>query len=136
MFCFEPAIKPFLQKANLPFSDQENQLMNANIGFTLCECLVARTGSVVVSSRQASGRRLPIYANIHIVVAYTSQLVLHVKDGLKYIREKYKNQLPSMILNITGPSRTADIEKTLVQGAHGPKEIFVFLIDNSAMTNT
>jgi L-lactate dehydrogenase complex protein LldG len=37
-----------------------------------------------------------------------------------------------MISVITGPSRTADIEKTLVMGAHGPKNIFVFFIDDKA----
>jgi len=131
VFCLEPLIKELLKKASIPFSDQENQLLNANIGLTFCECLIARTGSIIISSKQASGRRLPIYSNFHIVIAYTSQLFIHVKDGLKYIREKYNNQLPSMIATITGPSRTADIEKTLVQGAHGPKEIFVFLIDDT-----
>jgi L-lactate dehydrogenase complex protein LldG len=131
LFCLEPAIKELLKKGMIPFSDQESQLHAANIGITFCECLIARTGSIVISSKQASGRRLPIYANFHVVIAYTSQLLLHVKDALKYIREKYNNQLPSMISTITGPSRTADIEKTLVQGAHGPKEIFVFLIDDT-----
>jgi L-lactate dehydrogenase complex protein LldG len=131
LFCLEPAIKELLKKGTIPFSDQESQLQAANIGITFCECLIARTGSIVISSKQASGRRLPIYANFHVVIAYTSQLLLHVKDALKYIREKYNNQLPSMISTITGPSRTADIEKTLVQGAHGPKEIFVFLIDDT-----
>jgi L-lactate dehydrogenase complex protein LldG len=131
LFCLEPAIKELLKKGAISFSDQESQLHIANIGITFCECLIARTGSIVISSKQASGRRLPIYANFHVVIAYTSQLLLHVKDALKYIREKYNNQLPSMISTITGPSRTADIEKTLVQGAHGPKEIFVFLIDDT-----
>ena len=126
LFCLEPAIKELLKRANIPYSDQEDQLMDLDIGLTLCECLIARTGSVMISSKQASGRRLPIYSNYHIIIAYTSQLVYHVKDALKHIREKYNNQLPSMISTITGPSRTADIEKTLVQGAHGPKEIFVF----------
>jgi L-lactate dehydrogenase complex protein LldG len=131
LFCLEPVIQGLLKKAGISFLDQEQELKDANIGITFCECLIARTGSIVISSKQASGRRLPIYANFHIVIAYTSQLLLHVKDALKYIREKYNNQLPSMISTITGPSRTADIEKTLVQGAHGPKEIFVFLIDDT-----
>lgn len=131
LFCLEPAIKALLKHGNIPYFDQEAQLMDTDIGLTFCECLVARTGSVIISSKQASGRRLPIYSNFHIVIAYTSQLVFHLKDALKYIREKYNNQLPSMISTITGPSRTADIEKTLVQGAHGPKEIFVFLIDDT-----
>ncbi len=130
LFCFEPKIKDLLHKAKIKFSDKEKDILNTDIGLTLCECLVARTGSVIITSKQASGRRLPIYANFHIVIAYTSQLMLNMKDALKYIREKYNKQLPSMISAITGPSCTADIEKTLVQGAHGPKEIFVFLIDD------
>lgn len=130
LFCLEPAIKELLKKGKIKFSDKEVDFLSTDIGLTLCECLVARTGSVIITSKQASGRRLPAYANFHIVIAYTSQLMYNIKDALKYIREKYKNKLPSMIATITGPSRTSDIEKTLVQGAHGPKEIFVFLIDD------
>jgi L-lactate dehydrogenase complex protein LldG len=130
IFCLEPRLKELLDKGNIPFSDKEQDLAATDIGLTFCECLIARTGSIMVTSRQDSGRRLPVYANFHIVVAYTSQLVEGIRDGLKLIRERYKNQPPSMISTITGPSRTADIEKTLVQGAHGPREIFVFLIDD------
>ncbi|MFL5765697.1 MAG: lactate utilization protein C [Bacteroidia bacterium] len=130
LFCLEPKLKDLLKKAKIKFSDKEADLLSTDIGITSCECLIARTGSVMITSKQASGRRLPIYANFHIVVAYTSQLLPNIKDGLKFIREKYAESLPSMISTITGPSRTADIEKTLVQGAHGPREIFVFLIDD------
>lgn len=130
LFCLEPAIKELLKKGKINFSDKEADFLSTDIGLTLCECLVARTGSIIITSKQASGRRLPVYANFHIVIAYTSQLMYNIKDALKFIREKYKNKLPSMISTITGPSRTSDIEKTLVQGAHGPKEIFVFLIDD------
>jgi L-lactate dehydrogenase complex protein LldG len=66
---------------------------------------------------------------VHIVVAYTSQIVTDLKDGFKLLKDKYGGNIPSMITNVTGPSRTADIEKTLVLGAHGPKELFVFLLD-------
>jgi L-lactate dehydrogenase complex protein LldG len=132
IFCLEPIIKQFLNKANVKFSDKESDLLATDIGLTLCECLIARTGSLIITSKQTSGRRLPIYANEHVVIAYTSQLVYNIKDALKLIKDKYNNQLPSMIATISGPSRTADIEKTLVQGAHGPKEIFVFLVDDLA----
>jgi L-lactate dehydrogenase complex protein LldG len=56
---------------------------------------------------------------------------MDLKDAFKIIKDRYGNQLPSMLSTITGPSRTADIEKTLVLGAHGPKELFVFLLDDS-----
>ena len=61
---------------------------------------------------------------------FLQQLVDDLKQALKLIRLKY-DTIPSMISLITGPSRTADIEKTLVMGAHGPKELYVFLIDDS-----
>jgi L-lactate dehydrogenase complex protein LldG len=66
---------------------------------------------------------------VHICIAYTSQLVYDIKDALLKAREKYSGNLPSLITFATGPSRTADIEKTLVVGIHGPKEVYVFLVD-------
>ena len=70
-----------------------------------------------------------VVPTIHIILAYTSQLVPELKDALQLIKNKYGEQLPSMIAALTGPSRTADIEKTLVTPAHGPRDIFVFLVD-------
>ncbi len=52
-----------------------------------------------------------------------------VKDALQLVKEKYSDKLPSLITFATGPSRTADIEKTLVVGVHGPKEVYLFLVE-------
>ncbi len=128
-FCFEREAKEILKKARIPFSENEKDISHVNVGVSLCEFLAARTGSVFVTSRQNAGRRLPAFANYHIVIAYTGQLVYTIKEALNGIKKKYGKDFPSMIVNISGPSRTADIEKTLVQGAHGPKEIYVFLVD-------
>ncbi len=129
IFCFEKKAKDILKKSKINFSENEKDIRHVNVGVSLCESLAARTGSVFVTSKQTSGRRLPAFANYHIVIAYSSQLVYTIKEALNGIKKKYGNNLPSMIVNISGPSRTADIEKTLVQGAHGPKEIYVFLVD-------
>ena len=129
VFCYEKKAKDILKKANISFSENENDVRHANIGITFCEALAARTGSVLVSSKQGAGRRLPAFSNYHIVIAYTSQLFYSIKEGLNELKKKHGKDFPSMIVNIAGPSRTADIEKTLVQGAHGPKEIYVFLVD-------
>lgn len=107
-------------------------LEKADAGLTLCEALIARTGSILMSSKQAAGRGLSLFPPIHLVLAYPSQIVPGIQDGLKFLKTKYEDKLPSMITLATGPSRTADIEKTLVTGAHGPKEVFVFLVDNPA----
>lgn len=129
IYCWEPALQNILTKYEYPFFSTDTDFLQADVGITLCETLVARNGSIMISNGNPGGRRLSIYPNIHIVLAYTSQLVLDLKDSFAHLKEKYGEQLPSMISAITGPSRTADIEKTLVIGAHGPKELFVFLID-------
>jgi len=132
IYCWEPELQELLNRYEYPFYATDKDFELAEVGLTLCEALVARNGSIIVTNANAAGRRLSIFPHCHVVVAYTSQLVMDLKDAFKIIKTKYGNQLPSMISTITGPSRTADIEKTLVLGAHGPKELFVFLLDDSS----
>ena len=105
------------------------QLATSDAAITSCEQLIARTGSILLSAAQESGRTVSVYTPVHICIAYTNQLVYDIKDGLDLLKERYKNQLPSLVTLATGPSRTADIEKTLVVGVHGPKEVYVFLVE-------
>jgi len=129
IYCWEPALQEILKQYDYPFFETDKDFDQAQASITLCEALIARNGSILLSNANAAGRRLSIYPPVHIVLAYTSQLVPDIKEGLKLLKNKYGSNLPSMISNVTGPSRTADIEKTLVLGAHGPKELFVFLLD-------
>jgi len=99
-----------------------------SVSITSCAQLVARTGSVLLSSAQAAGRSLGIAPDIHIVIASTKQLVYNINDALD-IQLKQYNPLPSMLSLTSGASRTADIEKTLVMGAHGPRELYLFLVE-------
>jgi L-lactate dehydrogenase complex protein LldG len=55
--------------------------------------------------------------------------VYDIKEGLLQLKDKYAGNIPSLITLATGPSRTADIEKTLVVGVHGPAEVYVFLVE-------
>jgi L-lactate dehydrogenase complex protein LldG len=132
IYCWEPELQELLNRYEYPYYATDKDFELAEVGLTLCEALIARNGSIMVTNANAAGRRLSIFPHYHVVVAYTSQLVMDLKDAFKIIKNKYGNQLPSMISTITGPSRTADIEKTLVLGAHGPKELFVFLLDDSS----
>lgn len=108
----------------------QNTIDESDAAISLCERLVARTGSAVYSSAQAYGRALPVYTPIHITIAYTSQLVWNWTEAQQAIMDKYEGKMPSMLSLTTGPSRTADIEKTLVVGVHGPKEVYTFLVEN------
>ena len=65
---------------------------------------------------------------MHVVVAHTSQIFGTLGDALEATKARHGGQLPSMLSFITGPSRTGDIERILVLGAHGPKELHVILI--------
>ncbi len=105
-------------------------LSTCDVSVTGCEFLVARTGTIVMSAAQQSGRTVSVYAPVHICIAYTNQLVFDIKDALQTIKEKYAGGIPSLITFASGPSRTADIEKTLVTGVHGPKEVFCFLVES------
>lgn len=133
IFVWEKPLQQLLNNFGFPFYSKDKSFKEAQAGITLCEALIARNGSVLVSNKGPAGRRLSIYPSFHIILAYTSQLVPDIKDGLQKMKDRYKDEIPSMISVITGPSRTADIEKTLVLGAHGPKELYVFLIDDSIM---
>ena len=107
----------------------KNALETMDAGVSECECLVAQTGSVMFSTRASGGRALSILPPVHVVLAKKSQLVGDLTDAYALVREKYGDDLPDCLGFITGPSRTGDTERILVLGAHGPKELFVFLID-------
>lgn len=127
IYCTENKYQPLLAGLQVTHFDS---LADSDVSITGCEYLVARTGSMVMSSAQFSGRTTSVYAPVHICIAYNSQLVFDVKDALVFLKEKYKEQFPSFVTFATGPSRTADIEKTLVTGVHGPKEVYCFLVED------
>ena len=128
VFCREKGLLSLLegQLKGLLISED---LPEADVSITGCEALIARTGSIIMSSAQDSGRTVSIYAPVHICIAFTNQLVYDIREGIELMTEKYKNKIPSFITLATGPSRTADIEKTLVVGVHGPKDVYVFLVE-------
>ncbi|MGE8422568.1 MAG: LutC/YkgG family protein, partial [Sphingobacterium siyangense] len=130
IYAWEQGVQNLLSPYGFPFLKTAEDFELANASITSCEALVARNGSVMVSNANASGRRLSIYPPIHIVIAKASQLVWDLRDALAYMQKRYGQEIPTMISTITGPSRTADIEKRLVLGAHGPKELYVLLLED------
>ncbi len=126
VFCKDKNIQELL-KPEIEVRSDEHDFMDISIGITSCEFLVAHLGSVLISSAQISGRRLNVFPETHIIVAQQAQITNYLDDAIEKLQNKYKNELPSLISNITGPSRTADIEKTLVMGMHGPKSLIVVI---------
>lgn len=129
VFCNEKNLRSEFEDIGLEVTDSTESLMRVDAAITSCEALLARTGSILLSSRK-NGRLPAVSTPVHFVKAYTSQLVSDVRESLLMLKNKYGSNLPSMLCYATGPSRTSDIERSLVIGAQGPGEVFLFLIED------
>lgn len=101
---------------------------------TDCHAAIAATGSLVMSSSPQQPRLMSLAVPIHFAVVRSSQLYLTFAHCLRARVWDVDNHgdMPTNLFLISGPSRTADIEQTLVRGAHGPRHLVVFLIDETA----
>lgn len=103
-------------------------LEKCSVGVTECDALIAQTGGVAVTSRSTGGRALTVLPPHHVVIARSEQLVPDLPAAFALLQARYAPDYPSMISFITGPSRTGDIERILVLGAHGPRKLTIFCI--------
>ncbi|MCX8158039.1 MAG: LUD domain-containing protein [Verrucomicrobiae bacterium] len=122
--CRDPG--PALLFTDRPYAKEDLEQCEGAV--TACEALIAQTGSVLVTSRGCGGRAVSILPPHHLVVARREQLLPDLLAAFALLRQKYGAHYPSMISFITGPSRTGDIERILVLGAHGPKRLTILLI--------
>jgi L-lactate dehydrogenase complex protein LldG len=126
-------VKPIVERLQLStlFTDRGYaipDLEKVDAGITECDALIAQTGSVLLTARSAGGRALSVLPPHHAVVAKLDQLLPDLPSAYELIGKKYLGNPPSFMTMITGPSRTGDIERTIVLGAHGPKQLTVILI--------
>jgi L-lactate dehydrogenase complex protein LldG len=128
IYCVEESLLKIIDDGKF-LNFNKSTLADCDASVTSCKFLVARTGAIVMTSSQQSGRTVSAYAPVHICIAYINQLVYDTRDALKSLKAQGSDNIPSFITFAAGPSRTADIEKTLVVGVHGPKEVYLFLID-------
>jgi L-lactate dehydrogenase complex protein LldG len=103
----------------------KSELEACDAGITSCDALIAQTGSVLVTSRSAGGRALSALPPHHVVLARRDQLLPDLGAAFELLAQRYSMDYPSFISLITGPSRTGDIERILVLGAHGPKQLTI-----------
>ncbi|MCX7827142.1 MAG: lactate utilization protein [Verrucomicrobiae bacterium] len=100
----------------------------ADVSLTGCDALVAETGSIAVLSGPVESRVSTLVPPVHVVIAAEDQLVADMEGAFEKFAERLRpGDAAASLVFITGPSRTADIEKTLVTGVHGPQKlVFVF----------
>ncbi len=106
----------------------KDQLAACPGGITGCLALIAQAGSVLITPDSAGGRALSVIPPHHIVLATAAQLIADLPGAWELLQSG--DGLPSFASLITGPSRTGDIERILVLGAHGPKKLTVILIED------
>lgn len=108
-----------------------HELEKCEVGITTCEALVAQTGSVLVTNRTNGGRVLSVLPPHHVVLATRDQMLPDLPAAFEFLELKFGPNYPSLMGFITGPSRTGDIERILVLGAHGPKKLTVILLEEA-----
>lgn len=107
-------------------------ISHAGIGITRATLGVAETGSILVHLDEVDGRLLSMLPEIHVALLPQDALVDSLEEGLlltRYLILKSQAQgRPTYLSWVTGPSRTADIERVLTIGVHGPRELHIFLL--------
>jgi len=98
------------------------------VGVTGCFCAIAETGTVVTCSAPDSPATTSLLPETHVVVVPASRIVAGMEEAWALARVTYGSDLPRAINLISGPSRTGDIEMTIVIGAHGPYRVHILLV--------
>jgi L-lactate dehydrogenase complex protein LldG len=127
----DPALRRMIESVQtqrpIRWSSQGAPREESQATVTLVDALIAQTGSIFVTAA-CGGRGASVVAPCHIAVARASQLVPDLQTALRSATQQGKLEQNSFACVISGSSRTADIEKILVQGAHGPRRLVVVLL--------
>ena len=89
--------------------------------------MIADTGTLVLASGPDTPGTASLLPETHVAVVRAARIVAHMEDAFALARETF-GQLPRAINFVSGPSRTADIDQTIVLGAHGPSRVHIILI--------
>jgi len=112
-------------------SDLRKHVIDAYIGITSADFCMADTASLVMRTRPGQARSVSLVPSIHVAVIYLDQIILDLKELYALLQWDSKAQaegLTNCMTYISGPSKTADVEATMVHGAHGPREVYVYVI--------
>lgn len=101
------------------------------IGLSGVACAVAETGTLCFASNSAEPASTHLLPETHIALVYADQIVHTMEHAFERLREQGR-QAPRALNFVSGPSRTADIEQTIVLGAHGPYRVHVVVIEGAS----
>lgn len=107
----------------------KEKLSQADAGISYAEYLIAETGSAVVVNTQSEPSYLSLLPEINIIISKSVRVVKDMSEALNRLKKENLFHSSGCITFITGPSRTADIEKVLITGVHGPKKLFIIVLE-------
>jgi len=108
------------------------QIIDSYIGVTSADFCMADTATLVMRTRPGQARSVSLIPTIHIAVITLDKIIADLKElyaFLKWDSEGKNEGLTNCMTFISGPSKTADVEATMVHGAHGPREVYIFVIN-------
>ncbi len=108
------------------------EMRRADVGLTGTDYALAETGSLVILPRRGLSRLVSLVPPVHVALVRPDELLESLHDLFLLRRLEYKQrggEMGSYLNFITGPSRTADIEMTIVQGVHGPRAVHMILVE-------
>jgi L-lactate dehydrogenase complex protein LldG len=101
------------------------------LGITGVYCAVAETGTMMILSGADTPTASMLLPDTHVAVVPTQRIVAGMEDAFALLRRE-RSSLPRAVNFVSGPSRTGDIEQTIVLGAHGPFRVHILVVDSSA----
>ena len=125
-------VVPVVRGASATREQLRERMRQADVGLTGTDYALAETGSLVILPRRGLSRLVSLAPPVHIALVRPEEVLESLHDLFLLRRLEFKQrggEMGSYLNFITGPSRTADIEMTIVQGVHGPRAVHMILVE-------
>jgi L-lactate dehydrogenase complex protein LldG len=130
----EEQIRTELERHGVHVSDLEecekpvDALSAADMAITPADLLIAKTGTLAISTKGDEERLASCLPRIHVAIMSTGRIESDPLDAARYLSDRLQSESPSSVTFVSGPSRTADIEMKLILGVHGPHQVHVVIL--------
>ena len=125
-----PEMQTLLDKFGINYSIEPDTTRKKVVSIIPCDCLIAQTGSIVVTDGKAGSRKAYTDCDILLVTARTSQITGGLKDAMQLLHERLGNQANTQAVVLTGTTQTYTIEQEPITGVFGARQMAVFLVDD------
>ena len=130
IFCNNKKIGEILNRAGIIYKFDITEQNSIPFAFVPCELMIARSGSVLFTLFSEKETQLLTTSETLIVIVRIDKIVPDIKDATNYLKDIYINSLPPTVTILNGPAKTNSIENKFIVGGQGPKELFLFLVND------